>query len=61
MLSQHFEDKTKIHPIVFLSLEEWLEDAIHSFVIFTDHKNLEYLHSAMCLNPRQARWSLFTA
>ena len=25
----------------------------------TDHKNLEYLHSAKRLNSRQARWALF--
>lgn len=44
------------------ALDEWrhlLEGAIHSIIIFTDHKNLEYLHRAKSLNPRQARWVLF--
>lgn len=30
-----------------------------SFLIWTDHKNLEYLHLAKRLNSRQARWALF--
>lgn len=29
----------------------WLEVAV-----ITDHKNIEYIKSAKCLNPRQARW-----
>ena len=44
------------------ALEEWrylLEGAIHPIIIFTDHKNLEYLRSAKRLRPRQARWALF--
>ncbi|KAK3524938.1 hypothetical protein QTP86_011483 [Hemibagrus guttatus] len=43
-------------------LEEWrhwLEGARHPFLVLTDHCNLEYLRSAKCLNPRQARWALF--
>lgn len=47
---------------VKLALEEWrhwLEGATHPFVIFTDHKNLDYLRTAKRLTPRQARWSLF--
>ncbi|KAI2665823.1 Transposon Tf2-9 polyprotein [Labeo rohita] len=45
-----------------LALEEWrhwLEGAKHPFTVLTDHKNLEYLHSAKLLNHRQARWALF--
>ncbi len=45
-----------------LALEEWrhwLEGTTHPFIVLTDHKNLEYLRSAKCLNPRQARWALF--
>ena len=45
-----------------LALEEWrhwLEGAQQPFVIFTDHKNLEYIRTAKRLNPRQARWALF--
>ena len=44
------------------ALEEWrylLEGASHSIMIFTDHKNLEYLRTAKRLRPRQARWALF--
>ncbi len=37
----------------------WLEGAQHPFMVITEHKNLEYLHSAKWLNPRQARWALF--
>ena len=44
-----------------LSLEEWrhlLEGLAMSFLVWTDHRNLEYLRSAKRLNPQQARWSL---
>ncbi|KAK3534040.1 hypothetical protein QTP86_000632 [Hemibagrus guttatus] len=44
------------------ALEEWchwLEGACHPFQVLTDHRNLEYLRGAKCLNPRQARWALF--
>lgn len=42
----------------FEDWRHWLEGAIHSFTVLTDHKNLEYLRTAKRLNPRQARWSL---
>lgn len=45
-----------------LALEEWrhwLEGAKHPFLVLIDHKNLEYLRTAKCLNSRQARWMLF--
>ena len=45
-----------------MALEEWrhwLEGAQHPFVVWTDHKNLEYIQRAKRLNPRQARWALF--
>ena len=29
------------------------------FIVWTDHKNLEYIRTAKRLNSRQARWSLF--
>ncbi len=29
------------------------------FIVWTDHKNLEYIKSAKRLNSRQARWALF--
>jgi hypothetical protein len=47
---------------VKLALEEWrhwLEGSGVPFVIWTDHKNLEYIKSAKRLNSRQARWALF--
>lgn len=45
-----------------LALEEWrhwLEGAAQPFIMWTDHKNLEYLRSARRLNSRQARWLCF--
>ena len=45
-----------------MALEEWrhlLEGSTVPFLVWTDHRNLEYLHTAKLLNPRQARWSLF--
>ncbi|KAK3567781.1 hypothetical protein QTP86_026451, partial [Hemibagrus guttatus] len=45
-----------------LALEEWhhwLEGAELPFIVWTDHKNLEYLQTAKSLNPRQACWVLF--
>ena len=36
-----------------------LEGSTVPFLVWTDHRNLEYLHTAKLLNPRQARWSLF--
>ena len=47
---------------VVLALQEWrhwLEGTQELFLIWTDHKNLEYLRSARRLNSRQACWSLF--
>ncbi|KAL0191918.1 hypothetical protein M9458_010214, partial [Cirrhinus mrigala] len=45
-----------------LALEEWrhwLERSGVPFIVWTDHKNLEYIRSAKKLNFRQARWALF--
>lgn len=47
---------------VKLALEEWrhwLEGAEQPFLVWTDHKNLEYIKTAKRLNSRQARWALF--
>ena len=44
------------------ALEEWrhwLEGAEHPFIVWTDHKNLEFIRKAKRLNSRQARWVLF--
>lgn len=48
--------------VVKVALEEWhhwLEGAEHPFLVWTDHKNLEYIRTAKRLNARQARWALF--
>ena len=45
-----------------LALEEWrnlLEGSAVPFLVWTDHRNQEYLRTAKLLNPRQACWSLF--
>ena len=47
---------------VKVAMEEWrhyLEGALHPFLVWTDHRNLEYLRTAKRLGPRQARWALF--
>ena len=47
---------------VKLALEEWrhwLERSSVPFLVWTDHKNLEYIRTAKRLNSRQARWCLF--
>ncbi len=47
---------------VKLALEEWrhwLEGTEVPFIVWTDHKNLEYIRTARRLNSRQARWALF--
>ena len=41
--------------------QHWLEGAKHPFLVWKDHKNLEYIRAAKRLNPRQARWALFFA
>ncbi|XP_048027531.1 integrin alpha-M-like [Megalobrama amblycephala] len=48
--------------VVKLALEEWrhwLEGSGVPFIVWTDHKNLEYIRSVKRLNSRQARWALF--
>lgn len=37
----------------------WLEGAKHPFLVLTNHRNLDYLHTTKRLNTRQARWALF--
>ena len=47
---------------VKLALEEWrhwLEGAEHPFMVWTDHKNVEYVQTMKRRNSRQARWALF--
>lgn len=48
---------------VQLAMEErrhWLEGAQFLISVITDYKNLQYIHATKCLNPRQARWALFS-
>ena len=40
-------------------LRHWLEGTKLLFLVWTDHKNLEYIQSAKRLNSRQAQWSFF--
>ena len=60
-VQRNYEIHDKEMLAVVRALEEWrhfLEDAQHSFEIWTDHKNLQYFMKAQKLNRRQARWSL---
>lgn len=47
---------------LILAFQEWrhrLEGSVEPFVVWTDHKNLAYLHGVKRLNSRQALWALF--
>ena len=47
--------------VVKFALEEWrhwLEGAKQPFIVWTDHKNLEFIRKVKKLNSRQARWAL---
>ena len=47
---------------IIRALEDWrhyLEGLPEKFIIYSDHKNLEYWKTARNLTRRQARWSLF--
>ncbi|XP_075180996.1 uncharacterized protein LOC142251834 [Anomaloglossus baeobatrachus] len=47
---------------IISAFKEWrhhLQGAAQQVIVLTDHRNLEFLKSARCLSPRQARWSLF--
>jgi hypothetical protein len=46
---------------VLKAWRHWRERAKHPFLVWTDHRNLEYIRAAMRMNPRQARWALFFA
>ncbi len=51
------EQNYNIRNQELLALEEWrhwLEGANHPFMVITNHMNLQYLHHAKWLNPRQA-------
>lgn len=47
---------------IISAFKEWrhhLQGASQPIIVLTDHRNLEFVRSAKCLSPRQARWSLF--
>lgn len=49
-------------PFHQVALEEWqhlLEGARDLFLVWINHKNLEYIHSGKIRNSHQACWSLF--
>jgi hypothetical protein len=41
--------------------KQWLEGSKHPFLVWTYHRNPEYIRAVKKLNPRQARWALFFA
>lgn len=60
---RHYDIGNRELLAIKLALEEWwhrLEGAAHPFLVLTDPKILEYTRTANRLNPRQARWALFT-
>ncbi|KAK3564218.1 hypothetical protein QTP86_011202 [Hemibagrus guttatus] len=61
-VEQNYDIRNRELLAIKLALEEWrhwLEGANHPFEVITDHKNLQHLREAKCLNPRQAQWALF--
>jgi RNase H-like domain found in reverse transcriptase len=47
---------------IIQALKEWrhyIQGSGHTTVVYSDHKNLTYFHTAQKLNDRQARWSLY--
>lgn len=49
---------TEAVKMVLDEWRHWLEGAKEPFLVWTDHKNLEYIRTAKRLNSRQGRWSL---
>lgn len=63
-VERNYEIHDKEMLAIIRAMEEWrhfLEGAEHKFKVWTDHKNLEYFHSAKKLNRRQVWWSLYLA
>lgn len=59
---QNYDIGTHELLAVKVALEEWrhwLEGTEEPFLVWTDHKNLQYLQSAKRPNSRHARWALF--
>jgi Integrase zinc binding domain/RNase H-like domain found in reverse transcriptase len=62
LLQESGEKLRNPRQAIIWALEEWrhfLEVSKHRIEIWTDHKNLEYFHTAKKLNRRQACWSLY--
>lgn len=52
-------DKEMLAIVTALKVwRHYLEGAKHPFIVYTDHKNIEYFKSAKSLNRRHARWAL---
>lgn len=48
------------HELLAVQLaQQWLEGSAVPFIVWTDYRNLEYIHTAKRLNACQARWPLF--
>jgi RNase H-like domain found in reverse transcriptase/Reverse transcriptase (RNA-dependent DNA polymerase) len=59
---RNYEIYDKEMLTIIRALEDWrhyLEGLPRSFDIISDHRNLEYWHTAQNLTRRQARWSLY--
>jgi hypothetical protein len=59
---QNYEIYDKEMLAIIRALEDWrhyLEGLPQTFNIISDHRNLEYWHTAQNLTRRQARWSLY--
>jgi hypothetical protein len=57
-LNYEIYDKEMLAIIV--AVREWrayLEGAAHPFIVYTDHRNLEYFTTTKVLNRRQSRWA----
>ncbi len=58
-LSQEMRREFAFRRVAQGEWRHWLEGSGVPFIVWTDHKNLEYIQSAKRLNSRQARWALF--
>lgn len=60
-VKRNYDIQNKGLLAIMRSLSEWqhyLMGGQKTFEIWTDHKNLEYFHTARTLNRRQVRWAL---
>lgn len=59
ILAQSHKVKTEQSRLPWRNGMAWLEGAEQPFLVWTDHRNLEYLQFAKRVNSRQARWAIF--